>query len=66
MGLIKYYIRFLARKLFRTLQFIGITIPEPIFKDSHFNGVFEVTLPDKQTLKLMSWGNRVENEFFLD
>ena len=43
---------------------MGLPIPETVFKHLHFTGPFDIKLPGGRALRLMSWGNRVENEFF--
>lgn len=45
------------------MRAIGITPPETVFRHLHKHGPFTVRLPaGRGLLRLMSWGNRVENE----
>ena len=61
----KKLIRTLARPPALALRAIGVTPPEAVFKHLHKRGIFNVALPEsKGKLRLMSWGNRVENELF--
>lgn len=61
----KELIRTLVRPTALALRSAGITLPEKLFKHLHMRGTFDIKLPTGHgTLKLMSWGNRVENELF--
>jgi len=39
-------------------------LPERLFRHLHATGPFTTILPDGSTVRLMSWGHRVENELF--
>jgi len=57
--------RSLARPFALTMRAKGFTPPESLFKHLHERGPFDIQLPeDRGRLRLMSWGNRVENELF--
>lgn len=58
-------VRAVARPLALALRACGVTPPERLFRHLHKSGPFSVALPGQRgTLRLMSWGNRVENELF--
>ncbi len=47
----------------RAFRAMGFTPPERVFRHLHKKGPFVIKLPaGRGTLRLMSWGNRVENE----
>lgn len=48
----------------RSLRSVGVSVPETVFKHLHFKGPFTVKMPNGETLTLMSWGHRVENELY--
>lgn len=61
----KELIRKLMRPLALALRAAGIMLPEKVFRHLHMRGPFDIRLPAGHgTLKLMSWGDRVENELF--
>ena len=61
----KEVLRSLARPCALTMRAIGFTPPESVFKHLHMRGPFDIQLPeDRGRLRLMSCGNRVENELF--
>ncbi len=61
----KELVRSLMRYPALAMRALGVTPPETVFKHLHKTGPFDIHLPkDRGTLRLMSWGNRVENEFF--
>lgn len=51
-----------AVRLMRIAAGLGYTPPEALFKHLHFNGPFDMALPTGGSVRLQSWGNRVENE----
>lgn len=57
-------LRLLFRPLAKALRGIGVPLPERLFRHLHFVGPFVLHLPDGARLRLMSWGNRVENELY--
>ena len=46
----------------RALTAVGLPLPEPVFRHLHFVGPFDLALPNGSTMRLNSWGSRVENE----
>ena len=61
----KHLLREVARPPALLLRAFGICPPERLFRHLHRCGPFSITLPSgRGRLRLMSWGNRVENELF--
>ena len=60
----KQLLRTLVRPVAKALRRIGVPLPERLFRHLHFVGPFVLSLPDGSRLRLMSWGNRVENELY--
>lgn len=61
---IKSYSRAMAVQLASLLRGSGIALPERLFRHLHFIGPFNTHIPDIGTVRLMSWGNVVENEIY--
>ena len=62
--LLKNVARIAMRAVALPARTVGLPVPEAVFRHLHFKGPFDIRLPDGGILRLMSWGNRVENEFF--
>tara|TARA_R110002073_G_scaffold24646_6_gene82938 strand:+ start:150 stop:1040 length:891 start_codon:yes stop_codon:yes gene_type:complete len=62
--LFKRVVRFALRTIFLQVRRFGIIPPEQIFRHLYKAGPFVIVLPNGFHLRLMAWGDRVENEFF--
>ena len=61
----KEVIRSIVRPPALALRALGITPPEKVFRHLHKTGPFTIGLPGgRGKLRIMSWGDRVENELF--
>jgi len=62
------YLKRIARSALRTILLpfrrLGYVPPERIFRHLYKVGTFDTLLPNGKYLRLMAWGDRVENEFF--
>jgi FkbM family methyltransferase len=61
---LKRLLRCLVRPFAETARRLGVPVPERLFRHLHFNGPFNVRLPNKCEVRLMSTGSRVENELY--
>jgi len=61
----KELLRIAARPPALLLRALGLPLPHKVFRHLHKTGPFDIVLPEgRGRLRLMSWGNRVENELF--